>query len=113
MAAPIASREAVRSDDELSGSHTMVMGSVDTAAEPVLASVEGVPPAAPEPPAVHPVNAPNMPAIASAAPPATNWRLLKYPSVMVAFLSYPRRPSPGSHASSTRAAYAANVREPS
>ena len=113
MAAPMASREAVRSEDELSGSHTIVIGSVDSAAEPVLASAEAVLAAAPDPPAVHPVKAPNMPAIASAAPPATNWRLLKNPSAIVAFLSYPRRPSPGSHASSARAARAANVREPS
>ena len=92
MAAPMASREEVRSAEELSGSHTMVMGSVDEAASPPAeAEAVSAPAAAPEPPAVQPVKAPNMPAIASAALPATNWRLLKNPSAIVAFLSYPRR----------------------
>ena len=78
MAAPMASREEVRSAEELSGSHTMVMGSVEEAASPPAeAEAVSAPAAAPEPPAVQPVKAPNMPAIASAALPATNWRLLK------------------------------------
>ena len=52
MAAPMASREEVRSAEELSGSHTMVMGSVEEAASPpVEAEAVSAPAAAPEPPA--------------------------------------------------------------
>lgn len=80
----MASREEVRSAEGM-GSHTMVR-IVDAAASPLVRPKLSAPAAAPEPPAVQPVKAPNMPAIASAALPATNWRLLKNPSAIVAFL---------------------------
>ena len=90
MAAPTASRDEVRSADELSGSHTMVMGPSSDAPPSFAAAA---PAAAPLPLAVQPVSAPNSPAIARAAPPTMKLRLLKNPFAMLLFLSCLRAPS--------------------
>ncbi|WP_417064280.1 hypothetical protein [Gordonibacter urolithinfaciens] len=92
MAAPMASRDDVMSDEELSGSHTNVIGSDEPspAPPPLPDCGSAAPAAAPDPPAVQPVITPNMPANATAAPPATNCRLLRYPSAIRPILSHSR-----------------------